>query len=117
MTWTAPDVTRAEPPDIADERTSVDTWLDYHRDTLLWKCRGLTGEQLVQRPVATSSLSLLGLIRHMTYVERIWLRSRFAGLELAPLYCGPDNPDGDFDDATADGAEADFAQHLAEREL
>ena len=79
MTWTAPQVTRTDPPTVAGERESLETWLDYHRDTLLFKCQGLTGEQLARRAVAPSSLSLLGLVRHMTEVERAWFRIRFAG--------------------------------------
>jgi len=45
MTWIAPDVVRAEEPFIADERTMLEGWLDFHRTTLLMKCAGLTGEQ------------------------------------------------------------------------
>ena len=77
MTWTAPQVTRTDPPTVAGERESLETWLDYHRDTLLLKCQGLTGEQLARRAVAPSSLSLLGLVRHMAEVERAWFRIRF----------------------------------------
>jgi Protein of unknown function (DUF664) len=65
MTWIAPILARSDPPYLADERRRLDSWLDFHRATLLSKCAGLTGEQLVQRPVATSALSLLGLVRHM----------------------------------------------------
>jgi hypothetical protein len=98
VTWTAPEVTRAEPPNVADERTALQGWLDYHRATLRWKCTGLTGDQLVLRPVASSTLSLLGLIRHMTEVERSWFRRRFGGRgELPPLYYSDEQPDGDFD--------------------
>ncbi|HBW19179.1 MAG TPA: Mini-circle protein, partial [Actinobacteria bacterium] len=68
MTWTAPDVKRAEPPTVAGERESLETWLEYHRATLLLKCQGLTAEQLARRAVPPSSLSLLGLVRHMAEV-------------------------------------------------
>ena len=53
--------------------------LDWQRATLLYKCAGLTGEQLARRAVPPSGLSLLGLVRHMTKVERTWFRQRFAG--------------------------------------
>ena len=79
MSWTAPDVERIEPDRIADERASLEQWLDYHRTTLLWKCAGLTAEQLKQRSVPPSRLSLLGLVRHMTEVERWWFRMHAAG--------------------------------------
>ncbi len=87
MTWTAPNVERTEPPEVAGEREALQGWLDYHRATLLFKCKGLTPEQLVKRSVPPSTLSLLGLIRHMAEVERSWFRIRFAGeRELPHLY-------------------------------
>ncbi|HEX9553910.1 MAG TPA: DUF664 domain-containing protein, partial [Streptosporangiaceae bacterium] len=74
MTWTAPNVERTEPPEVAGERKALQGWLDYHRATLLFKCQGLTPEQLVKRSVPPSTLSLLGLVRHMAEVERSWFR-------------------------------------------
>lgn len=47
--WTAPEVTRTEEPFNAGERESLEGWLEWHRSTLLWKCQGLTGEQLARR--------------------------------------------------------------------
>jgi uncharacterized damage-inducible protein DinB len=69
-----PPATRLDPPHVAKEREMLDAWLDYHRETLLWKCDGLTDEQLKIRAVPPSSLSLLGLVRHMAEVERGWFR-------------------------------------------
>jgi hypothetical protein len=110
MTWTAPAVERADPPYVAGERASLQAFLGYHRQTLLWKCSNLTGDQLVERPIAGSSLSLLGLVRHLAYVQRVWLRIRVAGdSDLGNLYCTPELPDADFDLADAATAEADFA--------
>ena len=118
MTWTAPQVTRTEPPTVAGERESLETWLDFHRETLLFKCQGLTGEQLARRAVAPSSLSLLGLVRHMAEVERAWFRIRFvAEPGLGNLYCTDEFPDGDFDLAEPGRAEADFAAFQAECQL
>ena len=118
MTWTAPQIDRHDPPTVAGERQSLETWLDYHRETLLFKCQGLTGEQLARRAVEPSSLSLLGLVRHMAEVERAWFRRRFAGqADLGQLYCSEQFPDGDFDLAEPGGAEADFATFTAECEL
>jgi len=82
MTWIAPEVQRSTPPYVAGERQRLDGWLDFQRATLLAKCTGLTGEQLAQRPVSTSELSLLGLVRHMAANERIWFRIRFAGEDI-----------------------------------
>lgn len=100
---------------VAGERQSLESWLDYQRATLLYKCQGLTGDQLAQRAVQPSSLSLLGLVRHMAEVERWWFRRGFAGQhELGELYCSDEHPDGDFDFAEGSGAEADFATFVAE---
>jgi uncharacterized damage-inducible protein DinB len=105
---------RVEPPLAASEPQMLAAWLDYHRATLAWKCEGLTDEQLRQRSVPPSSLSLLGLIRHMAEVERGWFRRGLASADAPPLYCTVDNPEGDFDDVgTADVAEA-FATWRAE---
>ena len=54
-------------------------WLDYQRATLLWKCEGLDGDALVRRGVPPSTLSLLGLVRHMTLVEWSWFEQVFSG--------------------------------------
>ena len=92
----------------------LESWLEYHRETLLWKCSGLTSEQLRSRSVEPSSLSLLGLVRHMAEVERWWFRRNIAGEELSDIYCTDDSPDGDFDDLDDADAEADFATLAAE---
>jgi len=118
VTWTAPEITRVDPPTVAGERASLEGWLDFHRATLLYKCQGLAGEQLARRAVPPSSLSLLGLVRHMTEVERAWFRRRVAGQSgLAFRYCTDDVPDGDFDLAEPDGAEAGFAAFRQECDL
>jgi Protein of unknown function (DUF664) len=116
MTWTGPDITRTDPPYVADERAMLEGWLEYHRQTLLFKCAGLTQEQLKMRSVEPSSLSLLGLVRHMAEVERWWFRRHTAGLDLPTLYCPDESPDGDFDDVDTATAEEDFATFLAECE-
>ena len=79
MPWTAPQSARQNPPYIAGERQMLEAWLDFHRQTLLGKCSGLTADQLRQRAAPPSSLSLLGLVRHMAEVERGWFRRRVAG--------------------------------------
>jgi RimJ/RimL family protein N-acetyltransferase/uncharacterized damage-inducible protein DinB len=113
-TWTAPEIARADPPTVADERTALEGWLDYHRRTLLFKCAGLTAEQLTQRSVEPSSMSLLGLVRHMADVERAWFRRRFAKEQIDGLYWSEENLDGDFDDVDSADAEADFATFHSE---
>ncbi|WP_377266805.1 DinB family protein [Peterkaempfera sp. SMS 1(5)a] len=53
--------------------------LDYHRAAFLWKCEGLSDEQLRQRPLQSSALTLLGLMRHLQGVERAWFQRALAG--------------------------------------
>jgi uncharacterized protein DUF664 len=110
MTWTAPEVQRARPPRTGDERDSLEGFLDYHRDTLLLKCAGLTAEDLKRASVEPSGLTLLGLVRHMTEVEQWWFSVRAAGLAPAPVYCTYEFPDGDFDLVAEADAETDLAR-------
>jgi len=114
MTWTAPDVTRPDGPPAADERTMLQAYLDWHRSTLLHDCAGLTGEQLATRAIPQSTLTLLGLIRHMAKVERVWFRIRFAGLPVEPLHQGKDT---DFDTVDAALAEEEYARLVNEVRL
>ncbi|HEY0697983.1 MAG TPA: DinB family protein, partial [Micromonospora sp.] len=123
MVWTAPEVTRTVPQvsrrdgfRIAPEPEMLRGLLDWHRATLLLKCAGLTGEQLARTPVGPSNLSLLGLVRHMAKVERIWFRELFRGEPVERLHSTPERPDVDFEDLDPARAEADYAQLLAEQE-
>ncbi|MFF2813744.1 DinB family protein [Streptomyces sp. NPDC058000] len=114
MTWTAPRIERRRAPSAAGERAMLQGWLDFHRDTLLTKCAGLTGEQLARAGTPPSALTLLGLVRHMAYVERVWFRQRFAGEAVEALHCTEAAPDADFDDLDPARAEADHAALIAE---
>jgi uncharacterized damage-inducible protein DinB len=94
-------------------------WLDFHRATLEMKCAGLGPAQLATRAAEPSTLTLLGLVRHMADVERGWFRRRLGAEDAPPLYYSDADPDGDFDNvdpATADAAtvEAAFATWRAE---
>src|SRR5260221_6977562 len=69
------DPRRTEPPkDGLGEREMLEAWLEFHRTTLLLKCEGADDHARKARPVATSRLSLHGLVRHMAEVERSWFR-------------------------------------------
>ena len=98
---------RVYPAKVNDERPMLEAWLDFHRVTLAQKCKGLTPEQLRERSVPPSTLSLLGLVRHMAEVERSWFRRVLEGADAPPRWYDDDNPDGDFDDV--DGADVDEA--------
>src|SRR5689334_17497784 len=91
-------MTRVDPPFTGlNERDMLRSWLEYHRETLLMKCDGLSPDQLAERSVPPSTMSLQGLVRHMTEVERNWFLRIFAGETTPPIYYSDDDPDGDFD--------------------
>jgi uncharacterized damage-inducible protein DinB len=111
---------RVDPPLTGSERESLTSWLQYHRETLAMKCEGLTPEQLCTRSVPPSTLSLIGLVRHMAEVERSWFRRLLAEESndtAGPIYYSDDNPDGDFDDVDPTTVDADLAAWRAECEL
>jgi len=92
---------RIDPPLSGPERDSLTSWLQYQRDTLVLKCEGLDPAQLCERSVPPSTMSLIGLVRHMAEVERNWFRRVLAGEgtdTAGPIYYSKSNPDGDFDD-------------------
>ncbi|MEO3765724.1 DinB family protein [Streptomyces sp. B8F3] len=68
---------RVGPPRSGSERDTLRAYLDYHRATLAMKCAGLSDEELRRRSMPPSTLSLLGLVRHMAEVERAWFRRVF----------------------------------------
>jgi uncharacterized damage-inducible protein DinB len=117
MTWTAPPVDRDFGPLVADERDILEGFLEWYRATLIRKCEGLSPEQLVEQSAPPSNLSLLGLIRHMTEVERSWFRRRFAGEQVGRAYVSPESPDADIEDAAAGSAEADYAAFIQELQI
>ncbi|MER5969678.1 DinB family protein [Streptomyces sp. NPDC002055] len=75
---------RTAPPHAGSERETLRAFLDYHRATLARKCEGLTDEELRQQSMPPSTLSLLGLVRHLAEVERAWFRRVFEDNE-APM--------------------------------
>jgi uncharacterized damage-inducible protein DinB len=87
---------------LGDERATLLEFLRCQRLTLQVKCEGLTAAQLARRAVEPSTMSLLGLVRHMAEVERAWFRRRFAGQDLPRRYQSDAEPDGDFDGAEPD---------------
>jgi len=116
---TAPQVERRQVPPVADERAMLQAWLDYHRATLLMKCAGLSDEQLKLRSAEPSTLSLLGLVRHLTDVERGWFRRGAGGQhgpEVGPIYYSDDRPEGDFEELDDPSPAAVFAAYREEVE-
>jgi hypothetical protein len=107
--WTAPE--RAYPPQAVGERESLDAWVDFHRSTLLMKCAGLEPEQLAARSCPPSSLSLLGLVRHLTEVEP-WFHD-FDGKPPGEWYSTDADPEGSFDSVDPSRADEDRAAYLS----
>ncbi len=106
---------RLDPPYVADERQMLTTWLDWQRATLALKCEGLTQDQLRERAVPPSSLSLLGLVRHMAEVERAWFRRGVAQEDIEYRWVRDDDVDAEFDHV--DSADADAAFQAWEEEI
>ena len=107
---------RTDPSHSGGERELLSQFLDYHRTTLEMKCAGLSPDQLRARAVPPSTLSLLGLVRHMAEVEQSWFRIRLAGNDVPPLYYSDADPDGDFDNVDSADVDHDFATYRAECE-
>lgn len=108
MTWTAPTRDPVDGPLIGADRPILEGFLAWQRATLFIICAGPGGEQLAARPLASSNLSLLVLVRHLAEVERIWFRRRAAGESVEPMYDPERGKDSDFNGVAAADVEADF---------
>ncbi|HEY7143705.1 MAG TPA: DinB family protein [Streptosporangiaceae bacterium] len=100
---------RVRPRGEADERATLTGFLDFQRATLALKCEGLTEDQLRERAVPPSSLSLLGIVRHMAEVERNWFGPVLAGARMRLIY----SAEMDWEAAFRDVAAADVAEAFA----
>ncbi|WP_020387269.1 DinB family protein [Kribbella catacumbae] len=114
MTWIAPEVERPGGSLVAPEQELLAGYLNFYRTTLLHKCAGLTAEQLATRPSPPSNLSLLGLIRHLTKVERIWFRIHFADNPAEPVFDLSLGKDADFELIDAGRARSEYDALIAE---
>jgi hypothetical protein len=97
---------RRPPPFVGGERETLTAFLDWHRETFALKCAGVPAGRLSEKGIPPSGLSLHGLLRHLTGVERWWFRIQFAGEELPLIYYSDDDPNQDFDSLDGDFAEA-----------
>jgi hypothetical protein len=114
---------RENGPRLADERTTLVESLRRQRLTLQLKCSDLDAEAMAQRSVEPSTMSLLGLVRHLAEVERASFRTLMAGQDRSQLFCSAAERDWDFDGAVPDpdvvaeawrlwSAEVDFAEQF-----
>ncbi|MET9623828.1 DinB family protein [Streptomyces sp. NPDC006464] len=97
---------RIGPPHRGGERETLRAFLDYHRATLAMKCAGLTDEQLRERSMPPSTLSLLGLVRHMAEVERAWFRRVFEDNDAPMVWSDTVDFQAAYDASRSTGAEA-----------
>ncbi|MFC5666666.1 DinB family protein [Kitasatospora misakiensis] len=104
---------RVAPPLTGGEREMLRAFLDFHRGTLAMKCAGLTDEQLRLRSSPPSTLTLLGLVRHMAEVERTWFRRVIDGEDIPLVWSAEGDFQAAYDASGADRAEA-FAAWEAE---
>ena len=114
---------REHGPRLGDERTTLVESLRRQRLTLEIKCAGLDAEAMARRSVAPSTMSLLGLVRHLAEIERATFRVMMAGQGVPKLFCSDTDRDGDFDGAAPDAqvvaeawdawrVEVDFAEQF-----
>src|ERR1700738_2718130 len=109
-------VARRDTPRTADEKETLTAFLEWQRATLAQKAAGLTDDQLRERSAQPSTLSLLGLVRHMADVERGWFRRGLAQEDVPPLYSSDSDEDGEFDNVDTADVEEGFATWDAEGE-
>jgi uncharacterized damage-inducible protein DinB len=101
--WVDPDDDpRDTGAELSGERETLIEYLRAYRLTLEMKCAGLDAEQMARRSVPPSTMSLLGLIRHMAETERSWFRRVMAAQDVPSIYRTPENREGDWDDAVGD---------------
>jgi hypothetical protein len=108
---------RSEEPTGSQEQELLLGWLAFHRDALATKVDGVARENLVRTGLGGSALSLLGLVRHLTEMERVYLTYCIGGGELEFVY-GPYEdglPAGDFDELTPDMTESSLEAWHRER--
>ncbi len=117
--WVDPeDDPRGTGTQAVGERAVLIDYLQHYRKTLEMKCEGLDAEQMARRSVPPSTLSLLGLVRHLAKVENSWFQ-RVMGhrLDLPRLYRTEADPDLDFNGAVADPAVVEDAWESWRREV
>jgi uncharacterized damage-inducible protein DinB len=106
---------RVGPPSLGSERDTLRAFLDFHRATLAMKCEGLPDEELRQQSMPPSTLSLLGLVRHMAEVERAWFRRVFEDNHAPMVWSDTTDFQAAYDASASTRAEA-FAAWTAEVE-
>ncbi|HSJ34598.1 MAG TPA: DUF664 domain-containing protein [Acidimicrobiia bacterium] len=100
---------RSEPDPTAEPRSLLEGWLRYQRHEFLRKLRDLSPEALVEWSVPPVELSVLGLVRHMTQMEHVYLSWGLAGGDQHLAY-----GDDDYAGGSVETVEDDLGRYLAE---
>ena len=106
---------RVRPTETGDERATLLEMLDFLRATAVIKVEGLSDEQAAARPVPASELTVAGLVKHLTGVERFWFSIDYAALDL-PWPWAEDDPHGGFPVGPDETLACIVAEYVAECE-
>jgi len=93
---------RENGPTLGDERTTLVEALRCARLTFEMKCSDLDAEAMARRSIEPSTMSLLGLVRHLAEIERGTFRELMAGQDAPRLFCSDTDGDGHFNGAVPD---------------
>jgi hypothetical protein len=88
---------RTPQPNADDEAGVLLGWLNFHRDALAAKCEGMTAEQMVTASAPPSSLTLIGLVRHLTEMERHYIVRAFSGADIGLNYVTDEDEEADIE--------------------
>lgn len=103
--WATPETDPRTYGNPVGELATYREYIANYRLTIEMKCEGLDADQLARRSVPPSTMSLLGLIRHLAQMEQFWFQCVLQGqLDLPRLYGRPEVRDADFDGAVPDPA-------------
>jgi len=86
--------TRVDPPRQVGEREMLDNFLDFYRETILWKVSAMSDEDL-RKVIVPSGWSALGMVKHLGYVEQNWFRAKLAGEQGLSAPWTEEDPDAD----------------------
>lgn len=107
--------TRTQPPSRGTEKETLFGFLQFLRETILLKCSGLNEEQLRSMPTV-SDINLMGMLKHLTIVERYWFQGVFLDADV-DLPWSEEDPHGDWRHGESDSAEKVIAAYVAECEI
>ena len=93
-------------PQTGSDRELLVAYLEHHRATFALKCAGVSDADLSRRTMPPSTMTLHGLLRHLTGVERWWFQVNFAGDDVPMLYYSDADPGQDFERLEGDVAQA-----------